>query len=87
MSDNKCPKCGKSYGSSAHAQRCRGLTGASLRQWRNARNASRRGHGASGGRGFSAASVLSWIPINTDALPGRMAVDAQAGVELQAVRS
>lgn len=69
MSDNKCPKCGKSYGSAAHAKRCRGLSGTALRQWRYKRNGSH-GYGASaGGRGWTASSVLSPIAINTDALP------------------
>ena len=84
MSENKCPKCGKSYGSATHQKRCKGLSGAKLRQWRYKHNGS---HGCGGGRGWAASNVLSWSPVNTDALPGRMAVDAPAGVELQAVQS
>lgn len=87
MSENKCPNCGKSYGSTTHQKRCRGLSGPALRQWRYKRNGSH-GYGASGaGRGWTASSVLRGGPaINTDALP-RMAAEAPAGVDLQAVRS
>ena len=80
MSDNKCPNCGKSYGSSTHAKRCRGLTGATFRQWRNKKNGS---HGASGGRGWAASNVLSWIPINTDALPARNYTDTPVLAEVR----
>lgn len=83
MSENKCPKCGKSYGSAVHAKRCRGLIGASLRQWRNSRNASRRGRGSGGGRGWAASNVLSWIPINTDALPARNYTDTPVLAEVR----
>ncbi len=84
MSENKCPRCGKSYGSATHAKRCRGLAGAGLRQWRQKRNGSR---AASGGRGWAASSVLSWIPINTDALPARAYSDTPVLADVKAVRS
>ena len=79
MSDNKCPKCGKSYGSATHQKRCKGLAGAALRQWRYKRNGS---HGC-GGRGWAASNVLSWIPINTDALPARNYTDTPVLAEVR----
>jgi hypothetical protein len=81
MSENKCPKCGKSYGSSTHAKRCRGLAGAALRHWRNKKNGSH--GGSSGGRGWAASNVLSWIPINTDALPARNYADTPVLAEVR----
>lgn len=56
MSGKQCPRCGRSYGSATHARHCRGLSGASLRQWRHRRNRSRSGSGGC----LHASSVLCW---------------------------